>query len=211
MSHLQELVSHMDESTQILYNRTTAQLGMCAFRNGLVKEAHGALQEVVGIGRAKELLAQGLSHVRHHDRNPEAEKAERRRQVPYHMHINLELLEACHLTAAMLLEVPNMAASELDLRRRRISTAYRKQLDHIDNKAFVGPPENTRDSVMTAGLLLAKCRWREAADMLTNMGVWALWGAEAVKTVKAHLVKHVKREGLRTFMFTFAAHYDSIR
>jgi translation initiation factor 3 subunit C len=116
---------------------------MCAFRQGKIWEAHQCLTEICS-GKVRELLAQGMSLGRFSDKTPEQEKAEKRRQVPYYQHINLDLLEACHLISAMLLEVPNMAAASVGgdashgRRARPISRAFRKHQDIYSHQVFTG-------------------------------------------------------------------------
>jgi translation initiation factor 3 subunit C len=215
MSHLQDNISNVgDVSTMILFNRMMVTLGLSAFRLGRIWDAHQCLSDICS-GRSRELLAQGVSTGRFAgEKSLEQEKAEKRRQVPYHQHINLDLLEACHLISAMLLEVPNMAAGEIDGSTRKtkiISRAFRKNHDIYDRQVFTGPPEQTRDFVMRATKALMKGDWKKCADLLTNLDVWQLVpGDNAIEQIQTMLVEKIKLEGLRTYLFAFSAQYDSL-
>uniref|UniRef100_A0A673WYR0 Eukaryotic translation initiation factor 3 subunit C n=1 Tax=Salmo trutta TaxID=8032 RepID=A0A673WYR0_SALTR len=168
MSHLQDNIQHADPPVQILYNRTMVQLGICAFRQGMIKDAHNALLDIQSSGRAKELLGQGLLMRNMQERNAEQEKIEKRRQVPFHMHINLELLECVYLVSAMLLEIPYMAAHEFDARRRMISKQFHHQLRVGERQPLLGPPESMREHVVAASKSMKMGDWRTCHSFIIN-------------------------------------------
>eukprot|EP00069_Balaena_mysticetus_P002883 bmy_00793T0 len=172
MSHLQDNIQHADPPVQ-----------------GLTKDAHNALLDIQSSGRAKELLGQGLLLRSLQERNQEQEKVERRRQVPFHLHINLELLECVYLVSAMLLEIPYMAAHESDARRRMIS----KQFHHQLRAMKMGDWKTCHSFIINEKM---------------NGKVWDLF-PEADK-VRSMLVRKIQEESLRTYLFTYSSVYDSI-
>ncbi|KAF2027401.1 eukaryotic translation initiation factor 3 subunit C [Setomelanomma holmii] len=210
MSHLQETISNFDVNTQILFNRALVQVGLCAFRAGLVYEAQTSLQEICGSNRQKELLAQGLQMQRYSQISPEQERLERQRQLPFHMHINLELLECVYLTCSMLLEIPLLAqlGSSPDLRKRVISKTYRRLLEYHERQIFTGPPENTRDHVMQASKALSAGEWKKAAEFINSIKIWELIANS--EEIKEMLSAQIQEEGLRTYLFTYAPFYDTL-
>jgi len=211
MSHLTENIASFDVSTQILFNRTLVQIGLCAFRAGLCYEAQGVLQEICGSGRQKELLAQGVILQRYSTVTPEQERLERQRQLPFHMHINLELLECVYLTCSMLLEIPLLAqtGSSPDVRKRVISKTFRRMLEYTERQVFQGPPENTRDHVMQAAKALASGDWKKCQELIGKIGIWDLLGSDKDK-IKEMLATQIQEEGLRTYLFTYAPYYDTL-
>mmetsp|Transcript_38107 Transcript_38107/g.94732 ORF Transcript_38107/g.94732 Transcript_38107/m.94732 type:complete len:774 (-) Transcript_38107:388-2709(-) len=210
MSHLADTIHQFDIATQILYNRALVRCGICAFENELVSEAHSSLMEIAAGARLKELLAQGISSGRFNERNPEQEKQERRRLVPYHMHINLELVEAIHLVCAMLLELPNLAHNAFDPKRRSaaVSKTFRRLLDHFERQVFNGPPENIRDHIMSASQLLLEGKWRDAATSIEGMPVWGL--LRDPDASRRFIRRQIQVEGVRSYLISSYAHYDSI-
>eukprot|EP00882_Tetradesmus_deserticola_P006590 GHRQ01006939.1.p1 GENE.GHRQ01006939.1~~GHRQ01006939.1.p1 ORF type:complete len:782 (+),score=486.53 GHRQ01006939.1:187-2532(+) len=201
MSHLQDNVMMMDISTQILYNRSMAQLGLAAFRLGLIAEAHSCLQELYGSGHIKELLAQGMAMGKFQDKTPEQELLEKRRQMPFHMHISLELLESSCLISAMLLEVPAMASSPLAVKKRVISKSFHRILDTYNRQTFTGPPETVRDHIMAATRALMRGDWSGAYGAVSALSVWQL--VPQRESVLGMLQAKLKEEALRTYLFSY--------
>lgn len=210
MSHLQETIHNADVVSQILYNRTIVQIGLAAFRVGLVREAQATLQEIFNTQRVKELLAQGVHQQRYQQvLSPEQEKAERQRQLPFHMHINTELLEAAFLVSSMLVEIPLLASIDNEEQRRKVvSKPFRRLLDFVDRQVFTGPPESTRDHIMQASKALQEGDWEKCRDLIQSIKIWSLMPESA--SVKEMLSKRIQEEALRTYLFTYAPHYSTL-
>ena len=212
MSHLQESIDNSDIPLQILYNRTMVQVGLCAFRVGNIKEAHSALLDIQVGNRAKELLAQGVIVQRNVEKSKEQEIKERQRLIPFHMHINLELIECVYLVSAMLIEIPYMSSRDFETKKRLISKQFHYQLKLSERQPVVGPPENMREHVVAASRAMKKGDWKNCTDYLINdkmnAKVWDLMPQS--DKVKQMLREKVKEESLRTYLFRFSSVYESI-
>lgn len=205
ISHIQDVIDKADLNTQILYNRALASLGLVAFRLGLIQKAYDSLYGICsGRDTIKELLAQGQS--KWQDKDPEQERQERRRQMPYHMHISPDLLESCHLICAMFLELPQIAKGNpypIVQKFRRFMTDYNKQ-------DFTGPPENIREHVLSAAKALMAGEWQRACDLLLGLESWNLIPNNGGDKVKELLRSRIKEEAVRTYLLTYGVHYESL-
>ena len=116
MSRFQDQADDWDIETQVVFNRTMAQLGLAALRNDHLTDALRCLADLCSGSKINELLAQRVSRFWNNDKNAskeeqnERELRERQRLLPFHRHINTDLLEACHNISAMLIEIPNLVA-----------------------------------------------------------------------------------------------------
>ncbi|CAF3629750.1 unnamed protein product [Rotaria sordida] len=212
MCHMQDTITTSDVATQILYNRTIVQLGLCAFRFGAIREAHQALVDMQSGNRAKELLAQGVQMIRNQERTRDQEMKERQRLLPFHMHINLELIECVYLVSAMLIEIPFMASHEYDARKRPISKHFHTQMRQAEKQPVFGPPESMREHVVAASRAMKTGDWSACVNFLINEKMnGKVWNLMPQATeVRKMLIDKIKEESLRTYLFTYATVYDAI-
>lgn len=214
LGSLYDSVIECDTHTQILYNRTMAQLGLCAFRLGEIREADLCLRDLCMHNKARELLAQGIAFARNMEKTPEQERDEKKRLYPYHMHINNEVLEGVHLISAMLLEVCTLSQKGFENNKGRIGRVLKRLLDQNDKMAYVGPPELAKEAVTAAAKSLQRGGWREACAVLEDLRMWdhiSPKGPAGGKEVKEQIKEKIKTEGLKTFLTSYASIYDAFQ
>jgi translation initiation factor 3 subunit C len=231
MSKLQDTIHRTDISTQILYNRTITQIGLCAFRLGLYSHCYQWLSEIVTSQRTKELLAQGIT-IRHvvvstgisssssqtsvsvsssGDKSKKLEKEqkeERNRLVPYHMHINLDMIESVHLLSAMLLEVPILMTKNSMDKKKLLSKTFRRLLDFYDRQIFTGPPENTKDHINTSARSLMKGNWKECFQVISKLNVWN--NIQDSEMTLELLKENIKMVALKTWLLSNSTCFHTI-
>jgi translation initiation factor 3 subunit C len=146
------------------------------------------------------------------EKTAEQEIKERQRLIPFHMHINLELLECMYLVSAMLIEIPYICSREYETKKRLISKQFHYQLKLSERQPVVGPPENMREHVVAASRAMRNGDWRACLNFLINdkmnAKVWDL--IPQSEKVKLMLTDKVKEESMRTYIFRYSSVYESI-
>ena len=94
------------------------------------------------------------------------EREERKRQVPFHMQLNTELVDFVYLLSAMLLEIPNLSAHQHSINKSVISKPFRKLMESYERQLFNGPPDYYRDNVVYAARALYESDWKRAMELI---------------------------------------------
>ncbi|OBA24108.1 hypothetical protein METBIDRAFT_30452 [Metschnikowia bicuspidata var. bicuspidata NRRL YB-4993] len=201
-SQIYNHIYQAEAPVQVLYNRAIVQMGLSAFKNGRVEESHQILNEIINSQRLKELLGQGFN-----SKYPsQATVAEKQKLLPFHMHINLELVECVFMTSSMLIEIPALAAATTavkDSKRKTTIKSFKSKLEFHDRQFFTGPPESIKDHLIYASKLLQKGNWAKAYELLASIKIWKL--LTDTDLLLSMLKRQLQIEGLRTYIFTYKA------
>ncbi|CCC69809.1 hypothetical protein NCAS_0D02280 [Naumovozyma castellii] len=204
-SGVQTHINTSNPSLQILFNRVVVQLGLAAFKACLIEECHQVLNELLSTPHLREILGQQTLQ-----RISSTTDDREQQCLPYHQHINLDLIDVVFMTCSLLIEIPQMAAFFSGIKVKRFphsQKSIRRALDYSEKVSFQGPPETLRDFVLFAAKAMQKGDWNKSIEYLKKIQSWNLLPNSA--TVMENLTERVQVESLKTYFFTYKRFYAS--
>lgn len=198
-SKVQSNISKSNSSLQVLFNRVVVQLGLAAFKTCMIEECHQVLNELLASAHLKEILGQQpLQRINSNVENREDQC------IPYHQHINMDLIDVVFMTCSLLIEIPQMTAFYSGIRVKRqpySQKSIRRVLEHHDKSAFQGPPETSRDFVLYAAKAMQKGDWAASIEYLKSIKSWNLLPNREV--VMVDLIERIKVESMKCYFYTY--------
>jgi translation initiation factor 3 subunit C len=137
-SYIFEIIQILkDDQLKILYNRTLAQLGLCAFRHGSYKDSLGYLNPLcsTGTSKLKEYLSQ--SYNKENEKSLFFDKDDKKRVIPYIMTINLDEIESTYYLVSMILDLPNIILFKLGRNYKTFNPMFKKLLDNYEKQVIL--------------------------------------------------------------------------
>ena len=200
-ARLSQIIAKQQISNQILYNRAIVQIGLSAFRLGLFDDCNQILIDVCQSPKLKESLAQGTSNfARQQEKTLEEEIEEKKRYVPSHLHVNLEMLDCVYMTTSMFLEIPNLSQNKTTIGKKVINRNFRKLIEQYDMKGIQFVPQNSRDYIVFAARNLHQSKWQEAYKYICQVKIFSKLDEFKSGNLKSALENKVKECSLKIFM-----------
>ena len=194
-----------DLAIQVFTNRLIVQIGLSAFYNGNIEAAFKTLNEIVSTHRLKELLAQTISINK--DKSTIQERDERKRAIPYHMHMNTDVIETVYFICAMIIDIPKMAMNPQDPEKHTVSKYFKKLMDFHERQASSGLTEGFREFIIAAAQKLRRGYWKEAYDTLAALDTWNYVPRQY--EVKKKLLENLKETGMIIYILTYGDYYEN--
>ncbi|KAL4480377.1 hypothetical protein ABPG74_020893 [Tetrahymena malaccensis] len=199
MSKITDNVNNIDSTLQIFYNRVLVQLGLAYFRQGNFTEAFTFLNDLCSqSGKIKELI--GQSHLRY------SSQSDKRKVLPQHQHINVEMIEIVNFICSMLIEAPIMVQ---ETHSKNVQARnYRRLLDSYSKSHYISPPEQNRDLIFYATKELQKGSWKACYDYLVKMTIWRYM--TGLEQTLDNLMLRIKEQSFKSYLFQFKNTFDNL-
>ena len=208
-SHLFDLIQMLkDDGLKILYNRTLAKLGLCAFRAGDYADCQVYLHPLCQLGttKLKEYLSQ--SYNKENEKSIFFDKEEKKRVIPFIMTINPEEVECTYYLSSMLLDLPNIVLMKLGKKHSPFHPVFKKMLDNYEKQVFNGPPETLKELILCSSSFVKKGDWKRCSDMINTLRTFNVHKTK--EEIKNTLNLSIKQTSLRCYIILYASEFTSL-
>jgi translation initiation factor 3 subunit C len=204
--------SHAGEgaAVAIATTRCLAHLGLAAFRAGHLGEAAAMLDDLCQKAyramkgfEIKELLGQRDSWPRRDDQTAD-ELSAHDLLVPPHHHINVQLIEAAHMTATVLSEALAQARAGQHNTHRLLQDLRRR----FEARNLAGAPADDAERLYAAYVAVVE---GDATTAVAHVRALNAWNRLAAKEATLEKVcERVKVDALRVFLTAHGGHFKSL-
>ncbi|KAH3899006.1 translation initiation factor eIF3 core subunit c SCDLUD_004427 [Saccharomycodes ludwigii] len=233
-SYLKQSINNAPGGLQILYNRVIVQLGFSAFKLCLIEDTQQILYSVVVNSYVKEAMGQkplpknvnSLDIVAAADLTTTATTNANSRDdsttrycelyLPYHKHINLELIDAVFMSCSLLNEVPRIAAFNARcnnvIKASHSQKSIRKILDNNERSSYQGPPETLRDYILYAAKSMQRGDWKDCLTYLLKTPITRdlISSSPHKDEILKKLTARIQEQSLITYFFNYKRFYSKL-
>ena len=203
-SNIYELITlFKNESLKVLFNRTLAQLGLCAFKNLDLEEVIKYLTPLCTKGptKLKEYLSQ--SYNKDNEKNALFDRGDKMRTIPNIMRINTNDLDTIFHLSSMIYDVPKILLEKI-YGKDESNHAFERLFYNFQKQQFNGPSNVDKDKILATTTLLMKGDWKKCINEIKNLNQ-----IKKYNILQDKLFELIKRTALKCFILFYMDEYDS--
>ena len=209
-SNVFELVSvFKSETLKILFNRTLAQLSLCAFKNLDLEEVLRYLTPLCTKGptKLKEYLSQ--SYTKDSEKNTLFDKEDKKRAIPYIMKINTDDLDTIFYLSSMIYDVPKILleklfGSDTNNDYNYNSHVFERIFYNFQRQQFNGPSHVDKDKILATTTILMKGDWKRCIQEIKKLNL-----IKKYSNLQDKLFELIKRTALKCHIIFYMTEYQS--
>ena len=208
-SNIYELISLIkSESLKVLFNRTLAQLGLCAFKSLDLEEVLKYLTPLCNKGptKLKEYLSQ--SYNKDSEKNALFDRGDKMRTIPNVMRINTNDIDTIFYLSSMIYDVPNILLEKIygnnNDNFNYNNHAFERLFYNFQRQHFNGPSNIDKDKILSTTTLLMKGDWKKVVQEIKNLNL-----IKKYNILQDKLFELIKRTAFKCFIIFYMDEYES--